>query len=158
MKKEMIISVLVGLFFGLIIVYGVYTARNSLLRNPNQAEELEVTPEPDASGLVEGLIVLSPEDETVVNNPLVNVAGSTEPNTYVVVFINDDEQIILADAGGNFAAEGELELGSNIIQVHAINQDGDKKIIERTVIYSTEPLLEAEEQIATASADTEEDN
>ncbi len=156
MKKEMIISVLVGLFFGLIIVYGVYTAQSSLSKNNQTTEELGVSPSPDDSEEEIGgnLSLHSPEDEIIVNEPLTTVTGTTLANSYVVIFINDEEHITNANESGNFSIEGELELGSNIIEVHVIDEDGKTIVKERTVIYTTKPLVEVEDE-ATESAEIE---
>ncbi|MBU0576197.1 hypothetical protein KJ707_00200 [Patescibacteria group bacterium] len=143
MKKEMIISVLVGLVFGLIIVYGVYTAQSSLNKPNQSSEELGVNPSPDSSAVVNGILVLhSPEDESVVDEPTVTIAGTTNPKSYVVIFIKDEENITMTDEAGRFSVESELELGSNIIEVYALDEDGQTAIAKRTVIYTTKPLVE----------------
>jgi hypothetical protein len=156
MKKEMIISVLVGLFFGLIIVYGVYTAQSSLSKPSKETEELGVTPSPETeNGNGGNLTIHSPEDETIVNDPLTTITGTTLVDSYVVVFINDEELITNADESGHFSVEAELELGSNIIEIHAIDEDGKTVVRERTVIYTTKPLVETiEETPASESAQT----
>lgn len=156
MKKEMIISVLVGLFFGLIIVYGVYTAQNSL-SNPEEAnKKLEVSPSAEAENNTDGnLSIHSPDDEIVVDESTTTIAGTTIANSYVVIFINDEEFITNADDSGNFSIDGELELGSNVISIHAIDEDGQEVTKERTVIYTTKPLVEIE--TATDSAEVNED-
>lgn len=145
MKKEMIISVLVGLFFGLIIVYGVYTAQSSLSKPEQTTKKLEVSPSTEAEDEANSNLSLhSPEDEMIVNQSATTIAGTTIANSYVVIFINDEEIITTADDSGNFSVEGELELGSNIIQVHIIDEDGLSIVKERTVIYTTKPLIETE--------------
>ena len=156
MKKEMIISVLVGLFFGLIIVYGVYTAQSSLSKPEQTAEELEVSPATEAENEASSNLSLhSPEDEIIVNEPTITVAGTTIADSYVVIFINNQELITTADGSGNFSVEGELELGSNIIEVQVIDEDGQAVIKERTVIYTTQPLIEPE--TASDSAETQDE-
>lgn len=160
MKKEMIISVLVGLFFGLIIVYGVYTAQNSLTKNDQDNKQLETTPSPNPSDQADAnLAIHNPEDEIIVDEALITITGTTTADNYVVIFINDDEIITTADEAGSFSVEGELELGSNIVQVHAIDENGQTTVKERTVIYSTRPLVEPtpEDEIATDSASTSEE-
>lgn len=153
MKKEMIISVLVGLFFGLIIVYGVYHARTSISQPGPSPTNLLASPTPQTEIVgTEQLVVHSPEDESIVTDPNLKIAGAAENSAYVVVFVNDEEQILQTDEGGRFSLETELELGSNIIQVYAINEDGQEASIERTVIYTTRPLLEVEEGSATQAA------
>lgn len=145
MKKEMLISVLVGLVFGLIIVYGVYTAQNSLNEPSQNIEELTASPSPVESDNpnTDQLSIYSPENESIVNQSATTVSGSTLSKNYVVIFINDTEFITTSDESGHFSIEGELELGSNIIQVTVITPDGETITQERTVVYTTQPLVEA---------------
>jgi hypothetical protein len=158
MKKEMIISVLVGLFFGLVIVYGVYTAQTSLSKSSPSQEELSVSPTPDSEENTNGNLTLhSPEDEIIVNEPAVTVTGTTLAESYVVVFINDKEHITTTDEAGHFSIEGELEIGSNTIETHALDEDGNISIEERTVIYTTKPLVELPSAEPAASESTEAD-
>jgi hypothetical protein len=153
MKKEMIISVLVGLIFGLIIVYGVYTARTSLTAPDNSTNKLNSTPTPASDqNINEKLIIHNPLDEQVVDQKTIAVTGSTDPNSYIVVFINDNEYISSADDKGYFSIEGNLENGSNIIQIYALNEDGQSTVEERTVIYTTLPLVETTQPTASDSA------
>ncbi len=156
MKKEMIISVLVGLIFGLIIVYGVYTAQNSLSKPDQTTQKLEASPTTEEEHELDGNLSLhSPEDESIVSESTMTIAGTTIAHSYVVIFINDDESITTADESGNFSIEGELELGSNIIEVHVVDEDGNIIVKERTVIYTTKPLIEIDDKPETATATTQ---
>lgn len=139
MKKEMIISILVGLIFGLIITYGVYRAKTSLSQPPSP-EPLFTSPSP-SPGLNPGMLVLvSPEDETVQDTDQVAVTGTAPANSHIIVFINDVEYITTADETNHFSITGTLEAGSNVIAVHAINEQGEIAIEERVVIMSTADL------------------
>jgi hypothetical protein len=142
MKKEMIISILVGLIFGLIITYGVYRAKTSLSQPPSP-EPLFTSPSP-TPGLNTGMLVLiSPEDETVQDSAEIAVTGTAPANSHIIVFINDVEYITTADETDHFSITGKLESGSNVIAVHAINEQGETAIEERTVIMSTADLNSA---------------
>ncbi len=157
MKKEMIISILVGLIFGLIIVYGVYTAQTSLSEPAPSQAPLVATPENNAELETESqLAVHSPEDELITDQATLTVAGSAQNEAYIVVFTNDEAQIVDNDETGHFSVETELEAGSNVIQVFAIGLDGQSLMEERTIIYTTQPLVETEQE-ATDSAETNEE-
>lgn len=144
MKKEMIVSILVGLIFGLIITYGVYTARTALFGRPATPSSL-ATPQPSANPEATGsLVILSPEDESIVDTNTITVAGSTFPSAYVVVFVNNTEKITTANETGQFSTEATLENGSNVITVTVLSEDGTSTTLERTVIYSTIPLMDAD--------------
>lgn len=153
MKKEMIISILVGLIFGLIIVYGVYTAQNSLTQpEPTQAPlSAEPSPTSETNGESQ-LVIHSPEDEIITDQKDLTIAGSTQVGCQVVIFTNNQPEVASVDQTGHFSLETELELGSNIIQIHALDQDGETIVKERTVIYTTQPLIENDEDEATESA------
>lgn len=156
MKKEMITSILVGFFFGLIIVYGVYTARTSISQPGPTPDSLTANPSPNTETMAnQQLVIHSPEDELIVNNPNLKISGTAQSISYVVVFINETEEILTPDEAGHFSTEVELELGSNIIAVQAINEDGQTEAVERTVIYTTQSLVEstAEPETATEAAE-----
>lgn len=153
MKKEIIISVVVGLISGLIIVYGVYTARTSLSKPTADQTLLETNPLASVSPSPNNgqLAIHSPADEIIVDQRQLTITGTTIPHTYVVVFVNNDENILTSDSAGSFSMEAVLETGSNIIIIYAIDSDGNTIVEERTVIYTTEPLIDTE----TTNAETE---
>lgn len=158
MRKEFLLAIFIGLGFGLIITYGVYQARLSLNNpEPKPSVSSEVTPTP-ASENMGKLAIFSPEDEIIQKDSSLSVTGSTLPNNYVVVFINNEEMITTADESGNFSVEVELEEGSNIIAIHTVDEDGNVTKERRTVIVSSESLVEetiSENNEATDSAETE---
>lgn len=157
MKKEMFISVVVGLVFGLIITYGVYTARTSL-SGSGASTEIVASPSPSPELETHGqLTVISPADETIQAESSITVTGTAPADALVVIFANNDEYIRSADSTGNFSVEVDLEAGSNIIAVHLISEDGQSTVVERTVIVSDAPLTD-EAQTASSSAQTEEKN
>lgn len=150
MKKEVIIAVLIGLSMGLIITYGVYRVKSSVV-NPKTTDLVEATPKvPESSPEV--LALHSPTDGTIQTDTAVTITGTTYSNTYVVIFINDKEQITTSDGTGNFSIEGTLEEGPNIISVVVANNDGQTFTQRRTIIVTS--LLEesAAPPVASSSA------
>jgi hypothetical protein len=140
MKKEMLISILVGLTFGLIITYGVYRARTSLSRTP-ETEPLLSSPAASPTTTNSGMLVLlTPEDETVQSTNDVSVTGTAPADSQVVVFINDTEYLTTADATGHFSIAATLEAGSNVITVYVVDEEGNIASEERVVIVSTSSL------------------
>lgn len=148
MKKEILISIVVGLIFGLIITYGIYTA-STALRNKELSSSSDVlnesSPSPETAEDT-NLVIHNPEDESVQDTEEVRVAGTTIASSFVVIFINDQETIITADESGNFSIESELETGSNIISIFALDEDGNTLSKELTVIYSTVSLEDDESE------------
>lgn len=142
MKKEAFIAILIGLALGLFITYGVYQARTGLSRrssDPNLITQLNDEP-------FQGELALSsPDDESVQEAGAVRVAGTTLANSFVVIFVGNEETITRSDDSGNFSVEVELESGSNVITVYVIDQDGRSVSVERTVTISDEVFTDAPE-------------
>lgn len=136
MKKEMILAIVIGLTLGLLLTYGFYRARQAMTRPKNQLANLQATPTPSPVASTD-LVIISPEDEVVQSDRTVQVTGTTKPNNFVIIFVNDSEQITQGDSSGNFSVKADLEVGSNIVIVHAIDEDGAMTTLERTVIVAT---------------------
>lgn len=154
MRKEVLFAILLGLVLGLIITYGVYRARTSLQEGPNPSPTPAATVDPD-SPTQTSLVLSAPTDETIQDSPAVTVAGTTDPNSFVVVVLNDDETITEADESGNFSVEETLAEGANVILVFSVNEDGQTVTQERTVIYTTEPLDPATDEPDTEANEAE---
>jgi len=143
MKKEVLIAVLIGFGLGLAIMYGLYRVRVAMTDKPQPIEEIvKATPSPTSEA--ETVIALhSPQDGIIQTEKTTTVAGTTLPNAYVVIFVNDQDNITLADESGNFSFVAHLESGSNVIATHVVDNDGNTYTKERVVIvsniYSEEP-------------------
>lgn len=155
MKKEIIFAIFLGLSLGLIITYGVYRARTTLQKpvatNPNQTPL--ATPLASAQS---SLSITSPDDEIITDQNQITVAGTTNPNSFVVIIFNNQERITTSDNSGNFSVQLDLETGSNVIQIHALDEDGNSTIEERTVIYSTVNLIEESDTASNSGEETNE--
>jgi hypothetical protein len=156
MKKEILIAILLGLSLGLFITYGLYRTRNAA--NDNQALNVEDTlsssPEIEA---LSTLVLHFPDDESIVDEAEIPIAGDTEPNNFVVIFVNKQEYITTADSTGAFSISAELEAGSNVIVVHSLDEDGNETVEERVVIFTTQPLTQTEEDETVRKETTTED-
>lgn len=148
MKKEVVVAVLLGLILGLIITYGVYRAQFS--SSSEQEKTLKQSPEPTTSPeLLSSLVIHSPADESIVDTKEVTVAGTADPNNFIIIFTNDASTITSADTTGAFSVKTSLEAGSNIIEVNSVNEDGQTVTQELVVIYTTQNLeVGAEDLIA----------
>ncbi len=146
MKKEVFVAIFLGLILGLVVSYGIYTARKSLKDTQNK---IEVTPEPTpSSGIHNSLTLLSPEDESIQAVKEVKITGTTDADSLVIIFVNDKEYISNADGSGNFSLQTDLTQGANVIVVRTIDEDGNVAEEERTVIFTTVSL----DETASASA------
>jgi hypothetical protein len=136
MKKEMLLAIVIGLSLGLLLTYGFYRARLAMTRPRNQANIVNSTPQPSPVASTD-LVLISPLDEVVQSERTTQITGTTRPDNFVVIFVNDEEQITQGDSSGNFSVEATLETGSNVIIVQAIDEDGATTTLERTVIVAT---------------------
>lgn len=150
MKKELFFAVIIGLLVGLVITYGIYRARTGV---PKQTVNTKTTAT-DATGSATtdsgNLILSSPEDESVQTSASVTIAGTTLADSFVVIFVNNKENITTADQSGNFSIATQLDSGSNIIRVHSLQEDGTIFQTERTVIFLTDAFVSAQESTASA--------
>jgi hypothetical protein len=144
MKKEMIIAIVIGFLLGLIITFGVYRLRvakdrksNTLVPSPTTS----VTPVADSQ-----ITIHSPEEGSIQQEKTATVTGSTIPDSYVVLFVNETEYIRQSDESGNFSFDVELADGSNLLAVQVLTDDGTIITKERTVIVTNvynEPPVES---------------
>lgn len=155
MKKEVVIAILIGLLLGLIITVGFYRARQpKIASNSNLVNQ--ATPLPEAG--TGKLSLLSPEDGLVTTNTALTIAGSTEPNSFVVIFVDNKELITTADATGNFSVQVTLTVGSNSISVYAVDEDGQKAQLEHTVVVEATPQEAATDDTDSASTSAKKES
>lgn len=153
MKKEVLVAILLGLGVGLIVTFGIYTARKTI----TTPLLLSGTPVPSAAGgsMRNSLVLLSPEDESIQAVKEVKVSGTTDPNAQVVIMINGATPIISsADNSGNFSIDTVLENGGNTILVKTLDDEGNLAEETRTVIFTTASLDEAPAASASPSPTT----
>lgn len=75
--------------------------------------------------------IVSPEDNSTLNSPQVEVKGYTVPDA--VVTVNDI--ITIADASGAFTAKVPLIEGPNVLEVLASDDQGNEGYLQLTVTY-----------------------
>lgn len=152
MKKEIFFAVLLGLSLGLIVTYGVYRATQA--DTQDQVTDITQSTTDNQDGqineTVSNLVINSPKDETIVDTKTIPVTGTTSSNSFVVIYVNETPYITTADQTGAFSISVELAENSNVIGVHALNQDGAETVVEVIVTYISKPLVS---QNATPSGD-----
>lgn len=140
MRKEILLAVFVGITLGLMITFGIYqnsenakTGQNSdtdqLINNPISTESA-ATQDPQ-------LVISSPEEELLTNEEELIVSGNGNPNSFVVIMVNDVETISNTDGSGNFSIKVKLNPGGNLIEINSIDEDGKQVTKQRTVIYES---------------------
>ncbi|OGC91879.1 hypothetical protein A2876_03965 [Candidatus Amesbacteria bacterium RIFCSPHIGHO2_01_FULL_48_32b] len=148
MKKEVLLAIAIGFTLGLVITFGIWTANKSLKNAaapqatpaptgsplPTTAETLSPTP-PSSSAI--SLTITSPEDESLLNKDSVTISGKSAPLAMISIISESREQIVTADASGNFTADIDLEGGYNIISITAFDASGNSASQTITLSYTT---------------------
>lgn len=141
MKKEILISILIGFGIGILITFGVYTSRKAIEKSNQiispRSENLENEPEASPTISLQSLSIVSPIDESITNEGKIFVSGSTSPDSWVILLSEKGERVIMADKKGSFETEVLLISGENEIEVQSISETGEKTSKIVTVVYST---------------------
>lgn len=138
MRKEILLAVFVGITLGLMITFGIYqnsenskTGQNSdtdqLINNPISTESVAIQ-DPQ-------LVINSPEEELLTDEEELIVSGSGNPDSFVIILVNDVETVSNTDESGNFSVKLKLNIGGNLIEINSIDEDGKQVSKQRTVIY-----------------------
>jgi len=136
MKKEVFIAVLIGFGLGLIITYGLYRMRSTLLQSDSTTQTIPSVALDDAAESLSVLSLHTPEDGSIQTETTTTITGTTFPNTFAVIFVNDIDTIVTTDDTGNFTYEAQLITGTNIITAHVVSPEGESFKAERVVIVT----------------------
>lgn len=148
MRKEVILAILIGVTLGLIMTYGIYVASNSLSSDSN----VNVTPTPVASPLTAAstLVISSPEDESLVSESELTVAGTTIPDSTIVISLGTQDITTTADGGGHFSTTVTLPPGGSIIVITSIDPSGQTTTTERSVVLAVNEFLSIDDSSSSA--------
>ena len=140
MKKEVLISIIIGFVLGLIITFGIYFAKKSY-RFVFEKPQVTVIEEgidfssPDA--LKKALSVISPIDQSIIKEGKTVINGVTWPNSTVLIIGEKGERVVASDNKGSFESELLLDSGENNIIIHSFSENGLETSKVITVVYST---------------------
>ena len=139
MRKEVILAIVGGVVLGLLVIGGLWWTNKATTE-----ENLNITPTPvleqpptltSAPSL--SLEIISPEDESIIEEEKITLEGKTAPESVVVVIYPEGENIVEADEEGNFETEITLVGGANEIKVTAYDEEGNQAEKNLTLVYST---------------------
>ncbi len=155
MRKEIIISILIGLILGLVITYGFYSAKIATTEeNVTKKDEIAQATSSAEESTSSKLVVTSPEDELVIESGDIKISGSVNAGNFIVVFVDDTPSILEVDTTTNkFDKSIKLSEGPHIIIITALDENGDTTVEERTVIVrpESEKTIEASDSAETAT-------
>ena len=138
MRKEILLAVFVGITLGLMITFGIYqNSENSKTGQNSDTDQLINNPTSTESAIIQDpqLVINSPEEELLTDDEELIVSGSGNPDSFVIILVNDVETISNTDESGNFSVKVELNPGGNLIEINSIDEDGQQVSKQRTVIY-----------------------
>ncbi|MBI2622455.1 hypothetical protein HYW66_02370, partial [Candidatus Microgenomates bacterium] len=140
MLKERILIIFLALITGLLFSVGAfYLYQKGKAMTPNSVSQNTNPTTPEVSPTLSLLLeVTSPQNEEVVAQKIVQVAGRTSNLATVVILLEDKEQVLAPAADGTFATNINLTDGVNVIEVMAFLPDGKMLSEKRTITYTTE--------------------
>jgi hypothetical protein len=135
MRKELIWVIVIGIFFGLIIAFGVWRINSSM--NKPKFDFPGTSPTPQAQISEFKITLNSPENDSVVTSSPVIVTGITKSLTWIVVSGEKGDYIVQSDEKGIFSQDVALEAGINQIKIAAFDPTGSQSIQKVLVVYSS---------------------
>ena len=158
MRKELLLAIFIGMAMGLIITFGIYQSRENTRENRNhQTDNLVKQQANDDLKENSQLSITTPEENLLVDQEKLIVSGNTNSNSFVVIFVNNQENISTSDESGNFSLEVTLDEGGNLIEIYSLDEDGNSISKTRSVIYDEDYLNENEnEEVSEETDNTEE--
>lgn len=139
MRKEVLLSIVIGFAVGLAATFGIYQANKSV-KNAQQiqspvaqtiAEEVTDTP------VSPSLSLAAPLDQSVTNEKKTLLSGLASSEIPLIILYETGEKIIMSDKKGNFETEIPLDSGENEIEVKAFFENGEIQTKKITVVYTT---------------------
>lgn len=140
MKKEVAIAIVIGLILGLVVTFGIYTARRSSSSVQQSAEMLaSANPDsPDATPTQSSLVISSPEDGLITSDKELQVSGTTDPNSFIFILFDSQFRIEKADATGNFSTKIPTAPGPMLVVVRTLD-DGGNSVEDERALYIGDP-------------------
>ena len=130
--------------FGLTLILGIGAAAGGyyyLNLQPSKPSSSLVTTKPvtkEPASLK--LDLTSPDDDLLIFQDEVSVAGKTTPHSNILISSQTDDLVTESRADGSFSADFSLKPGVNEIQVVVFDASGDQRLANRTVYYSKERI------------------
>lgn len=147
MKKEVFAAIILGCLVGILVVGGVWTANNALKNRPSSLISAEPTsdigPSENPAGLAGSaipLVLVSPQDLSLLTTSTVQVEGKTQPSTNLIIQTETNTYFVRSGPDGTFSKEVGLTSGSNDVTVTAVVDSGEMAQKTVAVVYSTQAI------------------
>lgn len=135
MRRELIWVVVIGIFFGLIVAFGVWRINSSM--NKSNLNFPENTPAAQNPAAEFKITLDTPENGIVATKSPITVSGLTKPLIWVVVSGEKGDYILQSDEKGIFSQDVELTAGINQIKLTAFDPTGSQSVQKVLVVYSS---------------------
>lgn len=86
------------------------------------------------------LELTSPEDDILSNDASVVISGRTSPNATVIISSNDNDSGLESGNDGQFSKVFPLSDGPNIIEITAIDSEGNSKSVTKSIFFTEEKI------------------
>lgn len=164
MRKEVIVAIILGVFLGLVIAFGIYRTNRSIdnkitnnipFNNNPQEQEVDNKPSEELK-----ITITQPENlDGIIENPI-NLSGITLPQALVVVSGENEDIILRADNTGVFETPVNLLGGVNNIIAKSFDNISESNYSNVTLIYSSEFIKQLKSELvsnnSTSSATIED--
>ncbi len=149
MRKEVLVAILLGFGIGLVVTFGIVTARRALTTAGGNAQEQTGLMSPQTSGsqlndsptpAIEKshiITVTSPNNGAVETTEKISLEGSTTPGSAVAISGGETDAVVTSDEKGQFSVEITLTGGDNEIKIVSFSPKGEKAETVLIVVYST---------------------
>ncbi len=152
MRKELVWAGIIGISFGLIIAFGAWRIRSSVVSKSGPVPT--ATPQ---NGVEKSKITIDkPKNFDVVIASPMTVSGITKPLTWVVISVEKTDYLTRSAGDGSFSLDIEPVAGINHIKATSINAQGNTSSQEILAVYSTsfrEDIPEAPEDAKDSDLD-----
>jgi hypothetical protein len=145
MRKEILVAIIAGVFFGAILAFGIWRANSALTTEDkqSQAQNFQDSKFPETELKI---TLASPEDFDVITQSPTKISGITKPNIWIAISGEEEDHVLKADGEGAFEQEVELVGGINQLLVYAFDENDASIQLNLTLVFSTEFTKEADSE------------
>ena len=139
MRKEILIAIVLGIFVGIIVAFGVWRANTAFKGNASKSVQVSQNENEDASDpQTLNITVANPENYDVLVSSPVTASGIATQGTWVVISSETEDFITQTNGTGAFEQNIEPVGGINQLIFAAFNEEGQGVRQALTIVFSTE--------------------
>jgi hypothetical protein len=141
MSKEKVVLAVIAIILGLFVAGGcfyVYQITRTVNPSPNTQLTSVITHPTPILKNENFLNIQDPKNEQVYNKRIINVLGKTVPGSTIIISSENNDDIVMPSAKGDFTLTATLVDGVNILQITAIFPNGQEQSVTRVITYTAE--------------------